>query len=384
MSLLSLSFTPDEYRGRVRAVQHALAERDLDALLCLTFPNICYLTGFQTVGAHKYFLLVLLRDGDPVLLSQDFEIHNARVSAWTTDHVTYPVGGDAVEATRRLLIDRGLAERRLGIELDAPSLRVPDYLRLRNALPHATVIDASGTVEAVRLIKSPAEIAYLRQAARLSSAGMRAAIEEAAEGATDNDLALAGYRAMIGGGSEYMCYDPIVTVGPRSGIPHTTHRRTTIHRGDAVFMEMGACIHRYSAPIMRTVIIGPPSDPVRRMADACCASVNTLIDHIKPGAPARQVALRARACLDDVLAVGLVWHGYYGYTVGLGFPPEWSDGPAFIGEESDLILRPGMVFHCSTSLRDVGRYGAAFSETVVVTDTDCEVLTDVPRALVVK
>ncbi len=213
---------------------------------------------------------------------------------------------------------------------------------------------------------------------------VRAAIDATAAGKTDNDLALAGYQAIIGGGGEYMCYDPIVTVGGRSGIPHTTHRRVAMNHGDVVFMEMGACIHRYNAPIMRTIVIGPPADQVRRMAEACCASVNTLIEHIKPGIPARDVALRAQACLDDVLAAGLIWHGYYGYSVGLGFPPEWNDSPVEITVNSETILQPGMVFHCNTSLRDVGRYGTAFSETVLVTDRGCDVLTNGPRVLVVK
>jgi Xaa-Pro aminopeptidase len=379
-----LAFSPEEYRARVRAVQARLAGQGLDALLCHAFPNICYLTGFETVAAHKYFMLALRPEGDPILLSQDFEAHNALVSAWTGRPVTYPVWGDGIDASRDLLQQLGLADKRLGVDYEASSLTAARWLRLREALPRAVFVDASGLVEGVRVVKSPAEVACLRQAARLSSLGMEAAIEAVAEGRTDNDVALASYEAMIGGGSEYMCYPPIVTVGARSGIPHTTHRRVPIRRGDPVFIEVGACIHRYSAPMMRTAVAGPPSDRVKRMADACIASVDTLIAHIRPGIPARQVALAARNCLEEAVAAGLIWHGYYGYSVGLGFPPEWSDSPAAISEQSDLILQPGMVFHCSTSLREAARCGTAFSETVAVTDTGCEVLTEGPRLLAVK
>ena len=379
---VKLAFSVDEYRARVAAVQRCIAAAGIDALLCHTFPNICYLTGFETIGAHKYYLLIVRPEGDPVLLTQDFEAHNGRVSSWLSDFATYPVWADPIGVSRDLLASLGLAEGRLGVEMDATTLTPHTWGRLREALPNATFVDATGTVEALRLIKSPAEVAVLREAGRLSGLGVQAALDAVAEGKTDNDVAQASYAALIGGGSEYMCYAPIVTVGARSGVPHTTHRRIPIRRGDPVFIEVGACIARYSAPIMRTAVIGPPTDQIRRMADACIASVNTQIEHIRPGIPAREVALKASACVAAAVAEGLIWHGYYGYTIGLGFPPEWSDGPGAIAENSDLILQPGMVFHCSTSLRDAGRCGVAFSETVAVTASGCEVLTTGDRTLV--
>ena len=378
----TLAVSVDEYRTRVAAVQQYLATTGLDALLCHTFPNICYLTGFETIGAHKYYLLIVRPEGDPVLLTQDFEAHNGRVSSWLSDFVAHPLWADPINVSRDTLASLGLSEGRLGVEMDATILTPRTWGRFREALPKATFVDATGTVEALRLIKSPAELAILREAGRLSGLGAQAALDAVAEGKTDNDVAQASYAALIGGGSEYMCYAPIVTVGPRSGVPHTTHRRIPIRHGDPVFIEVGACIARYSAPIMRTAVVGPPTDQIRRMADACIASVNTQIESIRPGIPAREVALKARACVADVVAEGLIWHGYYGYTIGLGFPPEWSDGPGAISENSDLVLQPGMVFHCSTSLRDAGRCGVAFSETVAVTASGCEVLTTGDRTLV--
>ena len=80
----------------------------------------------------------------------------------------------------------------------------------------------------------------------------------------------------------------------------------------------------------------------------------------------------------------LIWHSCYAYSVGIGFPPIWDEGGGFIQEGSEDVLEAGMTFHVSTSLRDVGRFGTAFSETVAVTADGAEVLTDVPRELVVR
>ena len=110
-------------------------------------------------------------------------------------------------------------------------------MRLREELPRIRLTDASSFVGRVAAIKSPAEIAYLREAARLSSAGMKAAVDAVAEGWTDNDVAAAAAERMIREGSEYFCYPPIVTVGFLSGVPHSTFRRVPLRRGDPAFME---------------------------------------------------------------------------------------------------------------------------------------------------
>src|SRR5437868_12178927 len=115
---------------------------------------------------------------------------------------------------------------------------------------------------------------------------MQAAIAVIAEGRSDNDVAAAAAECLICEGSEYMCYQPIVTVGPRSGVPHSTFQRVPINRGESVFMEFGACIRRYSSPIMRTAVLGEPPDKMKQMFGMCLASVTTSLANLKPGAVA--------------------------------------------------------------------------------------------------
>ncbi|MGE5603280.1 MAG: M24 family metallopeptidase [Nitrososphaerales archaeon] len=383
MSYFEPSFPAGEYLERCRKVQAAMAGRDIDLLLCFSFPNICYLTGIESVLWYKYFVAIMPRTGSPILLAQDFEMPNALIRSWVEDRVTYGLDKDPVDATARLLEERGLSGKRIGIETYPWAMPVPTYLRLRDALSHAELVDAGDLVATVKVIKSPAEIACLRQAADLTSRGMRAAIAAFEEGRTDNDVAAAAYQAMIAGGSETMCLDPIVTIGEWSGVPHSTHCRRTIRRGDPGLLEMGACIHRYTAASMRTAIAGRPSDEVRRAADACIASLNTCIEHMKPGVLADEIATSADRAWSEI-STRLVWHGIYGYSLGLGFPPDWNDCPALIQRGSPLVLQPAMVFHVTTSLREMAQYGAAFSETVLITKDSNEVLTDVPRELAVR
>jgi Xaa-Pro aminopeptidase len=184
---------------------------------------------------------------------------------------------------------------------------------------------------------------------------------------------------MIAGGSEFMCIDPIVTTGTRSGVPHTTHRRVRIEPGDPVWIELGACYQRYSAPLMRTVFVGEPSREVQALADASLAALRTVMSTVRPGITAEAVAAEGRKTLplDDS---SVVFHHTYGYSIGLGLPAEWSDDMLLrLREGNTTVLEPGMVFHATMGLRRRDRYGAVCSETIAVTDTGCEALTDFPR-----
>jgi Xaa-Pro dipeptidase len=281
-----------------------------------------------------------------------------------------------------LLSRRRLEDKTVGFEMGPlSSLSPQNYLCLREALPPPRSPDATDLVPRVAGIKSPAEVAYLRQAARISSDAMRAAVDAVAEGRTDNDLAAVASERLVRQGSEYMCYQPIVTVGHRSGIPHSTFHRIPIRRGDPVFMEFGACVNRYTSPIMRTAVVGKPPEKMTRMFAMCRESVNGAIENMKPGVTGGEVAERAEKA-HGPMPDGWVWHGHYAYSIGLGFPPEWADCLEIgVWKGNDQVLQPGMTFHCSTSIRDPGKMGTTCSETVLITDRGCEVLTDLPRVL---
>ncbi len=376
--LRNLAFPITDYRSRLVQVQAALEARGLNALLVKNRADLCYLTGIETCYMVAFHAAIVPVTGEPILLASAFEMLNAQVGAWCKDRVTFAVRADPLETVARTLRERGFGNGRIGVELDV--LTAGQYQALQQQLPEATLLGADDILVPIKVLKSPAEITYLREAGRLSTRGMEAALAEAGAGKTDNDLAAAANNAMVRGGSEFMCIDPIVTVGERSGIPHTTWRRTAIQAGDAILVEVGACVCRYSAPLMRTVAVGPVPDRVRQAADGCRDSLNVLIDNMRPGAVAREVAAKAQAAWMP-LCRNLIWHGFYAYSVGLGFPPDWNDTPASITVDSDLVLQPGMCFHATTSLREAGRFGTAMSETVLITETGNEILTGTPREL---
>ena len=378
-----LAFPVEEYEARVAAVRQGMRERDIDALVVQHPPNVLYLTGYQTFSSNAGECVIVPSEGDPTLLVPPPELGGALVHTWLDDRRGYAPGRSEEQYIVDTLMDKKLDGARVGVEKGSHGLPAGAYEGLVAALPKVQFIDGSGIVESVKTVKSPREIEHIRAAAKTTDAGMAAAIDAAREGASDNDMAAAASQAMVAAGSEYMCVSPIITSGRRSGILHSTHKRNRLERGDVILLEMGGCIHRYTAPTMRTVFIGEPPAEARRMAEACLTALGNILSAIRAGVTADEVA---QAGWEGMKLAGddFVFHGNFGYAVGAGFPPTWADDTVAIMSGIDTVLRPGMVFHHPVALRRLGRYGTAFSETTVVTEDGCKILTGSPREIVIR
>ena len=200
---------------------------------------------------------------------------------------------------------------------------------LRERLGDAEFVDATLLMFEVRLLKSPAELDHMREAARITTAGMRAAVEAITPGRTENDIAAVAAEVMIGQGSEFFSIDPIVNAGHRTGYFHTTFKRHPIRAGDPVQLEFGGCWHRYTAPQMRTVLTAQPDDFQRRIIDTQMAALETLYGAVRAGRSSGDVVREVTAVIGS-LDAQIFRSGHCGYSIGLGFPPTWTDGPAYI------------------------------------------------------
>ena len=104
---------------------------------------------------------------------------------------------------------------------------------------------------------------------------------------------------------------------------------------------------------------------------------------IKPGATGDDLA-RAGTRGVEMAGPDIYFHGVFACSVGLGFPPTWEDHPLFLTRGDATELKPGMVFHLPIAFRLKGRGCVGFSETVVVTEGGCEVLTSGTRDLAIR
>jgi Xaa-Pro aminopeptidase len=376
------AFSPVEYGDRLARVRAAMDRDRLDLLLLHGLPDICYLTGFQTPLSDWYHCLIVPRHGAVALQVCDPELAVMNTEVETILPVLWERMDEAADDLAALLREHHVESGRIGVERRRPGLNPFTEDRLRSALPRADFRDASDLVPRLRAVKSPAEIACLRQAARFSTRGMEAAVAALAAGVTENAVCGAAMNAMMEAGSEFFCIDPIVRAGRRSGVTHATGKRASIQRGDPVLMELGGVYQRYCAPLLRTAVVGEPSVRLRRLADASLRTVDLVLDNLRPGRTMDEIARAAAKGYADV-DPAVRMRGYHGYSVGIGFPPVWVERSVEIVEGSSDVLEPGMVFHVHRSLRVPGLMGVGFSETVAITTTGCELFTSHRRELVI-
>jgi Xaa-Pro dipeptidase len=380
-----LAFSAAEYRQRLTRVQQELKGQGLDVLMVYWPENLYYLTGYHTLGYFGYQVLFVPAAGDPLLLVRRLERQNVRDLTWLDECKVYQDTEDPLDATARVLNERGWASRAVGIELDAWFLTTRHFLGLRKRLGGFDPTDASQLVNRIRLIKSEAELRYIRAAARACEASAAAAVKAIRPGVRECEVAAEMHRALFQAGSTYLGHPPLLGSGPRSGRAFVTWSERVIRANEPVHIEPGGCVRRYHAVLIRTVHVGAPRDKkFLRLVDLSLEGLHDGLAKLRAGVTSADV--------DDALkgpvrraGLGETAFSRGGYSVGIGFPPDWGEGRTQSIKQGDpTVLQANMTFHLLSNLWYEGKTLVAFSETVRVTDLGCEVMTRFPRELIVK
>ncbi|MDK8463623.1 Xaa-Pro peptidase family protein [Marinobacter sp. SS13-12] len=371
-------FPQAEYDQRLKQLRAGMAAEGVEALLLTDPSDLFYLTGYSTFEVSVHVALVVTAES---LMLQVPSIETGPAMITTrVDNVTgyrWEGIGDVLDPLAQALSGHGTI---VGIDYWHGSLRQGVVEGLKQRLPDTQFVDASGLLKNSRIVKSSAEIDCLRQSARITGLGIEAAVSAIQPGMTDNDIAAVGAEALLAGGSEFMSMQPIVTVGQRSSVIHTNHKRCKVEDGDTVFLEFGAVWQRYTAPMMRTVVAGQPSARMRSVFDGCRRVVDALQAAMVPGRTFDSAASAAEQAMAP-LADEVFFSGVFGYTVGAQFPPSWVEGSGFIARGEFTVFRQGMVFHLPICLRIPGQWGIGCSDTVLVGETGAEPLTSNPWRL---
>jgi Xaa-Pro dipeptidase len=373
------AFPEQEFAVRQAAARAAIAAAGYDALVVTGPEAIYWLTGRQTAGYFAFQALVLPLDGAPALLVRELELPGAAANTWLDDIQAYPDGADPAGALAALVRRRGLL--RPALERDGWFVSPVLAERIDAALGPGPLPDGSGLLGPLRAVKSAAELEAIRIAAGYAQAGLAAGIAACVAGTDENAVAAAMLAAATAAGSEAMAMEPLVSSGARSGLPHMTWRRRRLEPGDAVFLELAGSHARYHAALMRSVWIGPPPAEAQRMMDCALRALDAALDALRPGHPCSAPHAAAQAVIDAA-GYAPAFRKRIGYAMGVAFAPDWGEGgllSLFTG--NDRPIEPGMVFHLPATLRRYGAWTVGASETVIVTASGAEPLSDLPRGL---
>ena len=373
------AFPAAEYESRLQRARAALAARGLDAAVFTGPENIFYLTGQQTPGYYTFQCLVLPAEGEPVFMLRQLEVPNFLRNTYLAGYEAYGDGTTPAGLVIETLKARGLAAKRIAIEKGGWFLPISFYEALTAVMPKLG--DATGIVEAMRRVKSPVEIAKIEESCRQADAGIRAGLAVLRPGITENDIVAEMMHAAITAGAEYLGMEPLVSSGPRSGVPHATWRRRVLEAGDAIFLEMSGCYDRYHSGLMRTAWLGEPPKLARELETVVLTALDAAIAAAKPGSTCAAPHLAAQRVIDDA---GMTerYRKRTGYSLGIAFAPDWGEWQvASLHDSVDLLLEPGMCFHVPTALREYGVFTVGISESICITESGARVLGRVPRPI---
>ncbi len=380
-----LPFGEEEFQRRLGNTRRAMAARDLAVFISFTPENIYYLTGHDTPGYYFYQACVVTPNRPPINVLRRIETTNTLGRTWSRLAVGYEDRQDPVEATLGLLHELGVADKMVGSEAEAWFISPKRYLQLQQGVERAggRFVDASRLIEEQRVIKSDEELAHIRAAARAAERAMRAAIGASRAGTTENEVAGAMSTELIRAGSEYAGLPPFITSGPRTSLCHSTWAGRTYVVGDVLNYELPGVVKRYCAALFRCGTVGRPSEEVARRGAIVREALESVLEAITPGATSGEVHNASKAVFRKYGLEHMVGHRT-GYSVGINYAPDWGEGHIVsIWDGDERPVRTGMTFHLVPGIYDLGRHTIIISETVLVRQTGCEVITNFPRDLFV-
>ena len=372
-------FSDAELDSRLARVRTAMAAKGVRVALLSSPENVFYLTGLDHWGYFAPHMLIVPDDGELILVTREMERVVIRNQVRNARFVGHSDSETVADAAIRTLRETMRADIVYGIEAWSAGLPLALGAALKDAVPASRWLDITGMVDELRLVKSPEEQAFLRQAARASDAGTAAAIAALHDGAAEADVAAECLAAMTRAGGTPPGFGPFLRPEARMAEEHTSWGTGIYRAGERVFLEIAGCVSRYNAPQGRLVHVGTVPDDDAEMAEISKRAFQALLDALRPGVYARDIYAAWQAVVD---AAGMPHYRRHhcGYCVGIGFPPSWTGGNRVTGlrHDSDLTIEEGMSFHAMSWFTETGKGNYFVSNTVLLGPDGAEVLTHTP------
>ena len=272
----------------------------------------------------------------------------------------------------------------IGLEMDTHYFTAFCYEKIKNGLPNAKLKDTNRLVNWVRLVKSEAEINYMKSAALITEKAMHKAMQVIDIGTRQCDAVGEIQKTLFCGteniGGEYASITTLLPTGVGTSASHLTATEEVFKQGESTIIEISGCVKRYHAPLARTVQLGKPEQKKIDAMSATIEALNAGINVVKPGNLADDVAKEFWKVLDKHK---IKKESRTGYSIGIGYPPDWGEHTLNIYKGDMTELKPNVTFHM-IAVMQFGDWGVEASESIRVTETGNELLNNFPKELHIK
>ena len=386
-------FSKSEYKERLEKVQSSMQNKGIELLISQDTANMNYLTGYDAwsfyyaqcvivnVNADEPLCFVRAQDAGGAYIKTYLKDENIiaydekYIHTWPTHPYDY-----LIEIIKKNKWDK----LNIGVEMDSHYFTAYCYEKLKQGLPNAKIKDSERLVNWARLVKSDAEIDLMKSAAQISQNGMKVAMESINPGVRQCDAVAEIQRALFKGtpeiGGEYSSIATLLPTGKGTSASHLTATDDKFVEGEATIIEISGVNKRYHCPMARTVLLGKPEQKKIDAMKATNEALDAGITATKPGNTADNVAQKFWAVLDKY---NIKKESRTGYSIGIGYPPDWGEHTLNISKGDKTILQPNVCFHM-IAVMQFGDWGVEASESVRVTEKGSELFCNYPRDLYIK
>jgi Xaa-Pro dipeptidase len=387
-------FEQSEYNRRVEATKRSMQKKGIDLLVISQPANMNYLTGYDGWSFYVHqVVLVSLNQDEPMWLGRGMDANGARLTTSLSEDNIREYADDYVQSLVKhpmhfvadVIKEKGWDNGSIGVEMDQFYFSHRNYVELEKSLPNATFKDANVLVNWVRVVKSEAEITFLKRAGKIAEKVMQTAVDTIDVGVRECDAAAAIAHAQYSGTAEfagdYPAIVPLMMAGEAASTPHLTWTEKTYRKDEAVLLELAGVYRHYHSPIARTIFLGSnPPDLMKETADVVMDGLAKTLDFIKPGVTAEQIEERWRQAIAHSKVVK---ESRLGYSIGVNYPPDWGEQTISLRPGDKTVIRENMALHLIPGIwyKDVG---FEVDATIRVTPTGNESLFDFPIKLFLK
>ncbi|CAN7340174.1 aminopeptidase P family protein [Agrobacterium tumefaciens] len=367
---MALHFELSEFDARRERLLAKMAEEKLDALLLFAQESMYWLTGYDTFGYCFFQTLVVKSDGSMTLLTRSADLRQARNTSIIENILIWVdrPNADPTLDLKNLLSDLDLLGAKIGVEYDTHGMTGRVARLLDNQLASfCQMSDASYLVSTLRLVKSPAEIAYARKAGQLADAALDAALPLIRPGADEAAILAAMQGAVLAGGGDYPANEFIVGSGADALLCRYKAGRRRLDDKDQLTLEWAGVSAHYHAAMMRTVVIGEQDFRQKELYSACLQNLTAIEEVLRPGKTFGDVFDVHARVMDER---GLTRHrlNSCGYSLGARFSPSWMEHQMFhAGNPQEITADMTLFVHMIVMDSDSGT-AMTLGQTYLTTD----------------
>ena len=371
-----LHFDHAEFDTRRERVLAEMASRKLDAMLIFSQESMYWLSGYDSFGFCFFQCLVLKSDGQMQLLTRSADLRQARHTSILEAIVIWRDRGNAdpVIELRNMMDEMGLLGAKIGVEWLTHGLTGNAGLAVNERLgSFASLKDASDLVPMLRAVKSQAEIAHVREAALLADEAFEEALPLIGPGTDEAEILATMQGHILKRGGDYPANPFIVGSGRDALLCRYKSGRRKLAASDQLTLEWAGVKAQYHAALMRTVIIGEPSERHLELYAAAREALTAVEAVMRPDHTFGDVFDAHSSVME---AHELVRHrlSACGYSLGARYAPSWMDTPMFhVGNAA--VIQPNMTLFAHMIIMDSDTGTAmTLGRTYLTTETEPEPL----------